>query len=408
MRYTVFPLFVGLFVFGMAPYKIFADNAAHLSSAAAAYSQRIQAGLAALVPLLPDYVRAAEAAALRLASGGRLWLAGDRGFVLEGLHRAGGLMSAQALPPLPSLQPNDVLLYGLISPPQAGDITLWRQARTKNALCVILGPRALSLPAEAGIFLAVPTPPADNPVALPTASPLLAAALWTFTGELVAAWTRLGKMPTLYQSVLVPGGRERNAVRQGQMWEPFSVPPILPYRLGRTYLARVSHILRTLRATQLEKFHLAGQLAAQALQAGRTAWLVTAGHLPPELPGQIGDPGILRPLKRREPDRLQELVQSGDVIFYVGYFEPFGPWPQEAHKLGAKIVTIVSGTPERPAEAMGADINLNGCWPYGDSLVDVPGYDIKILPASGVIQATALWMLVAETVQHFSAQKLSE
>lgn len=407
MGVKAFPLLFGLIVLGMAPYHVFADDAAR-SSAAAAYCQKIQAGLAALVPMMPDYVRAAEAAAMRLASGGSLWLAGDRGFVLEGLHRAGGLMGAQALPPLPSLQPNDVLLYGLISRPQAADETHWHHAQTQGALCVIMGPGALALSGKAGTFLAVPTPPADNPSALPTASPLLAAALWTFTGELVAALTRLGKMPALYQSVLIPGGRERNAVRQGRMWEPLSVPPILPYRLGRTYIARVSNILRALRATQREKFHQAGQLAAQALQAGRTAWLAAAGHLPPELPGQTGDPGLLRPLKLREPDRLQEFVQSGDVIFYVGYFEPFGPWPQEAHKLGAKIVTIVSGTPERPAEAMGADINLNGCWPYGDSLVDVPGYDIKILPASGVIQATALWMLVAETVQHFSAQKLSE
>ena len=46
---------------------------------------------------------------------------------------------------------------------------------------------------------------------------------------------------------------------------------------------------------------------------------------------------------------------------------------------------------------MGADLNLSGCWPFGDALVDVPGYDISILPPSGVVQAAAYWMLVAET-----------
>ena len=45
---------------------------------------------------------------------------------------------------------------------------------------------------------------------------------------------------------------------------------------------------------------------------------------------------------------------------------------------------------------MGADINISGCWPYGDALVQVPGYDVSILPPSGVIQSAAYWMLVAE------------
>ena len=147
----------------------------------------------------------------------------------------------------------------------------------------------------------------------------------------------------------------------------------------------------------MDKFDQAGQLAAEALRAGHTAWYGALGHLPPELPGQTGDPGVLTPLKMNTPDKLGDVVKPGDVILYVGYYQPSGPWVEQAHALGAKIVTVVSGTPETPAEDMGADININGCWPYGDALITIPGYDIKVLPPSGVIQSAAHWMLVAAT-----------
>ena len=98
----------------------------------------------------------------------------------------------------------------------------------------------------------------------------------------------------------------------------------------------------------------------------------------------------------REPDKLADLVKPGDLILYVGYYEPWGPWVETAHELGAKIVTVVSGTPERRAEDMGADINIDGCWAYGDAVVDVPGYDIRVLPPSGVVASAAYSMLMAE------------
>ena len=40
--------------------------------------------------------------------------------------------------------------------------------------------------------------------------------LWSFTAELIAALTRRGIMPCVYQSVLVPGARNRNKERDGE------------------------------------------------------------------------------------------------------------------------------------------------------------------------------------------------
>ncbi len=198
---------------------------------------------------------------------------------------------------------------------------------------------------------------------------------------------------------MVEGGRERNAEHRELTWEPGVPEPVAAIRLGRTYLARMSNFLRRLRATQTDKFEQAGTLAAKAKATGHTAWYACLGHMLPDMPGQVGDPGVLETLSVRKPEKLAEFVKPGDVILYVGYYEPYGPWVEETHALGAKIVTVVSGTPERSAEEMGADINICGCWPFGDATIEAPGIDISVLPPSGVIQSAAYWMLVAETAR---------
>jgi len=65
-------------------------------------------------------------------------------------------------------------------------------------------------------------------------------------------------------------------------------------------------------------------------------------------------------------------------------------------------VTVVSGTPERPADAMGAEINIRGCWPYGDAAIALEPQELGLtmLPPSGVVQSAAVWMLLAETRQN--------
>lgn len=364
---------------------------------AAAYSQEVQDGLAAIAPLLPGYADLAEQVAGQMVAGGTLWLAGDKGFVLEGLNRAGGLMAAKQLKDLADLRAGDAMLYGLLREASPQDIEALRNAAAAGVMCLAFGPVAVESADVHNVL--VPTRPADDPERLPTISPVQAAALWTFSAELVSALTRLGKLPPMYQSVLVPGGRERNAEHLKLTWEPGKPEPIQRLVLGRTYLARVSNCLRRLRTSQMDKFVQAGRLAAETIRSGHTAWYASLGHLPPQLPGQTGDPGVLRTLTMREPDKLADQIKPGDVILYVGYYEPIGPWVEQAHALGARIVTVVSGTPERAAEDMGADININGCWPFGDALVRVPEHDISILPPSGVIQSAACWMLVAETAR---------
>lgn len=327
-------------------------------------------------------------------AGGKLWLAGDRGFVQEGLHRAGGTMAAQSLPSPDRIAAGDVVLIGAVPACAAQVREVLGACTTAGALSVVFGPE---LPAE-GCSAFFDTEPQEAAIGgLPLTHPAITVGLWAFTGELVAALTRLGKMPPMYQSVLVPGGRERNTPHLQRQWDD-AVPPIRAGILGRTYLVRIANALRSLVSCEGATLTRVGTLAAQTLKAGRSVWCEPVGHLPPEVAGAAGDPGLFKQLRLgTHPEKLPEMVKTGDLLLYIGYYEPFGPWVTIAHDAGLTVVTAVSGTPQMAARDTGADIAIDPQWAFGDALVEVPGYDIGILPPSGALQMTLYWMLVAET-----------
>lgn len=370
------------------------------NSPAADYSSRLLFSLSGIASDLPRITSTAEAAAERLAAGGTLWLSGShQGLISEALGRAGGMITAKGLgDPATQLTSRDVVLVGSLAADSPADGALLEALAKSGALVILLAPKDAP---GSSLYLSPHAPEPGSDGLLPVASPALAAVLWTLTGEIVGALTRLGKMPPMYQSIVVPGGRERNASHLELQWEPGPVTPVAPGLLGRKYLARLTACLRRLRATQMEGFGQAGALAAEALAAGHTAWYAGVGHMPPFEVGQPGDTGLLAPLTSSiEPEPVADQIKPGDVVLYVGYYEPFGPWVETAHARGARTVTLVSGTPEHPAAEMGAELNLNACWPFGDALVDVPGYDVRILPPSGVMQSAAYWMLQAEVLRH--------
>lgn len=367
------------------------------------YLDRMLEANAAAVQDLDHYCRVADAAAQLLVRdpdgpGPALWLAGDRGFVLEGFNRAGGLMIAKRLGEVDEVAPGDVVLVGSLYGDDEGTTALLEGIADRGALAVLFAPRPAATSAD-HLFIDTHSEAPDESD-LPTASPANAQSLWTFTAELVTAMmARSGRVPPVFRSVLVPDGREYNAALKGRRWEGAAESVYPPGLVGRRYLARVANMMRTLRATQADEFAEAGRRSREVLARGGTVWLGMLGHLPPSQPEQVpADEMPFTVLSDRDPDRFPELVKPGDLVLYVGYYEPIGPWVQAAHDAGAQIVTVVSGTPERPASAMGADINICGCWPYGDVTVRrSPSADgPNMLPPSGVIQSAAVWMLLAE------------
>lgn len=399
-------------------------TAASAQTPAQAYLDRLLTANAAAAADLPDYVADAELAAALLSRdpdgpGPALWLAGDKGFVTEGMNRAGGLMIAQRLPSPEDVSFGDVALVGSLEGDDAETRALVEGIAARGGLVVLFAPRpAPSVTPSPELVALLSTQGrgmvendrgflfldahADPPSAsdLPTVSPANAQSLWAFSGELVSALARrTGRLTPVYRSVMVPGGREYNATLKGARWEgPVDEAPAAGV-LGRTYLARVANWMRQMRATEADEFAAAGRRAAEVIAADGTVWLATLGHLPPSQTDQVPDGQLaFSILPGSQPDKVAELVRPGDLVLYVGYYEPLGPWVETVHAAGAQIVTVVSGTPERPATQMGAEINICGCWPYGDvTVARTRGGQPDMLPPSGVIQSGAVWMLLAET-----------
>ncbi len=257
---------------------------------AAAYLDRVVATVTRIGHSLPRITAIAEAAAENIIGGGELWLAGNEGFILEACGRAGGMMAARLLQSSDDLSEGDVVLLGSTNGESSEDMIVGEAGREDEPLIILFGPKSLP---STDLFVDAFAPPANDPTTLPTISPALAASLWTFTGELVAALTRRGKMPPMYQSGLVPGGAERNEQHLRLRWEPMEISSIGPGVLGREYLECLTQIVQRLQATQMDKFAEAGRMAAAALRAGHTVWYDSLGHLSPKQLGQVGDPGFV-------------------------------------------------------------------------------------------------------------------
>ncbi len=134
----------------------------------------------------------------------------------------------------------------------------------------------------------------------------------------------------------------------------------------------------------------------EAIAAGHKVYLIPFGHLPPYEVNLPPDLGVFAKLPSdTNGPAFAKVGKPGDLLVYIGYYELPVDLVDAAHAAGAKIVSFVAGTPDRFAGAMGADVNIEACWPFGDAAVDLPGYDVHILPPSGVMTSVAYWMLVA-------------
>ena len=368
------------------------------------------AGVEASRPVLPPMALAGERVAALLLAGGRLFIASARpDFVSEGFVRSGGLMlleecGANGAGPTAG----DAVLVGWANADPEAEGALLQRLAGSGAYLVGIGPGPCAAERESTAALdtfleSKPPLPADVLSAFDGASyPLISlqnlVLLWTFTGELVAALTRRGHMPALYQSVLVPGARQRNERRgQGRFEGDHRVPPIDPGQLGGTYLNRLGDCLRALASRETEAIEQVARAATAVLRQGRHIHAFLISHFPVHQWGAPGDPRLMCKLSQVHGEtpssaELEAALEAGDLFFFLGYYNR----PSEAYALarqrGVAIAEVITGPPRDEAPA--PDLVIRPWWPYGDALVPVPNYDIAVLPASGIVQAAIYWAVV--------------
>ncbi len=367
---------------------------------------------------LPEITEAGEAVAERLVAGGDLFIASVRpDFVSEGIVRSGGLMMLRAYGPDTTLSPGDTVIFGWSNTAPGQDLALLGRLRESGAFVVGIGPAP---PGEnSGAFLAhvdaflesaPPLPPLPPGVverfggeAYPLVSLQNLALLWAFTGEMVAALTRRGRMATMYQSVLVPGARERNArYRSHRFHEAHEVPPLPAGQVGGRYLEEIGGCLRALReeAPAIERV---ARACAEVRGRGNQVHAFLISHFPVYQWGAPGDPKFMQRLEVMSGEtppaaELEARMRPGDLFFFLGYYRRPAKAYEAVRRAGGLIAEVIAGTDAEP-DGPTPDYVIRPRWPYRDSLTPVPGYDVKILPSSGIVQAAIYWAVVGTVAE---------
>ena len=393
--------------------------------------------------IIGDISDAAEAAAQRAASGGKIYVTDDEtvsrtgeeetkmipgggaeypmhedwgGFVAEACDRAGGLRHIQPVPLNNDVKPNDIVLVGTVGLKPEEQAAQLLTLKEKGALVIVFGSRESNI-AGFGDFLIdnglgagiVPVMEVNGKLIGPSAPMANVINKWVFTAEYVAALTRAGKMPSLWQSMFMPGAAPRNnRIENIHYHTDMNIQPVEPGVLGHQYITAVTGYLTKMRDNELELFSRAGKTCAETIRSGKKVVASVVGHFMVAQLRMPGYPDIFTVLTNQYGrEYLEGVIKSGDTWLHVGYsYTPV----QElilADEVGARTVCVLTPGPTEVGEGMPVtpdmskiDVYIDPYWKHGDSVVDVPGYDTKIIPPSGVVMITAYWMIIGETMKN--------
>ena len=370
--------------------------------------RRIDAGLEGLQAQLPAITRSAERAAAGFVKNDfGIVVFGDPGMVGEATGRAGGLMPIDSGNLKTADGKNTIALFFPYPPGQNEMLKMAATMRKNGGIIVVFGDAALKDAAEkAGIpmdcFIAT-TCPVENAAAgrgkigFPSDAVMNMSALWCWTGEFVAACTRLGRMPPLYQSFAVPGARDRAAKFQGLKFHAETPTPIAAGIFGKQYLDGIRQHLSVLHEKELDHIRTVAGQAVAAADSGHAVYLSVIGHALVGHAPRIKEDGRMQLLNDGWSSFRKDLkLNRGDFVFFLGYDDMVPELAGAAQQAGAVSAWSFTDYKTAPGAVPAGQVVINQRWALGDAIIAVPNYDIRILPPSGVIAETILGMILAE------------
>lgn len=365
---------------------------------ASLYLARLHDGIARTRLNMPMVIQSANIAARRVTSGGgRLFAGGSQAeFSPELIGRAGGLACIASPPPPPQLtRRSDVILYAAPSRLDLIDndsIARWREA---GAYVIVFASAALTGPNHFrpdALIDSGPSPgiPLVGGSMIPTDTTINLINAWTWVGEFVAACTRIGRTPVLYQSPDTLGAAERSDLYAGKAFhDDFALSPIETGVLGRAYLDCIESRLLALRASiNADEIGLAAAWLREA-QPFSAAALCTG----PLYPNHFADPRAPRRFAQVLP-LVKGASPAARFVAVFGYERPPQLQIEAAHMRRYRLFysTVQRGSDDASHNIVYVDPQ----WPEGDACVRAKGYDVRILPASSVMQSALYWSIVAE------------
>lgn len=388
-----------MFMMAVGITTLLAINSSASASATEQFWKTLEGALQAQQSAVGSWTEMADEVAQRFLSGGRLFVGGSQpGFASEAVGRAGGLIPIHRLKDTSALKAGDILWLGAHSRAVMQDVAIARRAREAGVFVIGFGAREAMIK-----FATVCNGFIDSGVPVlrygaPVTGIVNIATLWAFTGEFVSACTRRGRMPTMWQSIMLIGARERNArYRKFRIHNDVKVRPIAPIQLGGDYLRTLIEYMRAFERSEWGKLKRASAMINSAWQRGRCAYVISIGHLkPPALALPNGLCG-LKPLPHSlTPNALQGKLRRGDVLYISGYTDAPVNLLDAGRRAGAFTILTLAGRNSQPPSHQLADIVIDAQWRLGDAIVEVPGYDVPILPPSGVMATAIYWALVID------------
>lgn len=341
---------------------------------------------------MPAVQTSAHAAAKHAVEGGKLYIAGPQvSFLLEGLGRSGGLMMLKRLLPSTQLTESDTVLAAYAgNESDAGQQELIELAKTvaaADATLVLFSSSAAELPELAGNVTRLPTSTSviDAGQRITTASVSNAVGLWAWVGQFIAGCVEAGKMPALFESHGMPGGRDRSARYRpaGPFHESTHVTPEAARTLSTRYLDALADAL-TQTALQHEAFKRGSTMLRLAQQQNKPVQVLAIAHM---FPSEMATGPTPAWVKHTKPDDFD----PAGVAFAIQY-QSF-PWAiaQKVRDAGGQIIATASHL--APAEFLDNPhcVYINPHWQVYDAAVTLEGYDVRILPISGIIQSAIYW-----------------
>jgi hypothetical protein len=332
---------------------------------------------------IPAMTPLAETAAQRVVEGGKLWVTGIPALVSEFSGRAGGMMMIHPLGGATPAAKDVVLDFPVSDTPQTPGEALVIRFGAGNTDTRYIANHA----DEAAI------------------SPSLADALsgWMFTGELVAALTRLGKMPVIFETIGAYTGYARMArYNHGEtaFHDDMTVPPVAAGTLANRYADAVAAMLHRVEHEQRDNLDRAGVWAREAKAQGKRLILYSMGHLFPDEIGKTAIGALFHSdgwnagFHGPKPD---DTYHEGDFVVLIGYQQPPDDLLRKARPAGARVVYLALRG-DRDFLRDPGTIWIDPMWDWPDACVVIEGYDVPILPASGIVNGAIAWELYRLTM----------
>ncbi|WP_257264157.1 hypothetical protein [Endozoicomonas sp. ONNA2] len=221
---------------------------------------------------------------------------------------------------------------------------------------------------------------------------------WCFIAEWMNACVSRGRIPVINASAFQQGGAERVALYQSHGLfhnkGTFDVTPLPAGMYCQLYLNQLDNTLQRIIHTQNPLIAKACSTYQQALNQKGILFFKADSHLICHQFKLSGNPRFFHALEENlTSENAGKLLVHPNVYTHLGYFTYPDIPLYFVNRQGATSVWLQGGMENNPIALKDNRVVIDQGWVSGDAVLNLPGYDIRAIPESGIIQNCLFWEL---------------